>query len=84
MTLEERYEAMDKLVKRLEDASVVESSLALRHRERHEQWLEDQQRAIDRHELWLERHERAMDALDKKLDRIADLMGFRGGNGGTK
>lgn len=91
MTLEERYEAMDKLVRRLEDAYVVETSLASRHRDRHEQWLKDQEDAIERHGRWLnaheramERHDEAMEALDKKLDRIADLMGFRGGNGGAK
>jgi predicted metal-dependent hydrolase len=102
VTLEERYQALDKLVRRLEDGLAVEATLADRSRDRqqaasdrHEQWLQDHQaameahnRAMQRHEEWLrhhnaaiEEHDRRMIALDEKLDRIADMLGFRGGNG---
>jgi hypothetical protein len=56
VTLEERYAALDKLVRRLEDGLAVEATLADRSRdrqqeasERHEQWLQDQQAAIEAH-----------------------------------
>jgi hypothetical protein len=88
MTLEERYEALDKLVRRLEEGFIVESATNDLRAKRHQEWLEHHQRvmeihnqAMKRHELWHEEHESAMRELDKKLDRIADLMGFRGGNG---
>jgi hypothetical protein len=102
VTLEQRYEALDKLVRRLEDGLAVEATLADRARDRHEQWLKDHETAWQRHEAWLRDHHAAMEAhncamkahgeaiaahdqrmiaLDEKLDRIADMLGFRGGNG---
>jgi hypothetical protein len=95
MTLEERYEALDKFVKRLEDGLAVEATMASRARDRHEQWLSDHEAGWQRHEQWLQNHQAAMEAhnramqehdrrmvaLDEKLDRIADMLGFRGGNG---
>ena len=81
MTLEERYEALDKLVRKLEDGFAVEAALAERHRMRHEQWLEDHERSIERHNRAMDRHDRAMEELDEKLARIAEMMGFRPGNG---
>jgi hypothetical protein len=89
MNLEERFEALDKLVRRLEDSLVVEAAMASRYRDRHDEWLRDhqrwlenQQRAMEAHNRAMKRHDRAMAELDKKLDRIADMPGFRGGNGG--
>jgi len=86
--LERRYVALDKIVRRLEDGFAVEASLAARDRERHEKWmerhekwLEGHQRALETHNQGMQEHHQAMLELDKKLDRIADLMGFRGGNG---
>ena len=50
----------------------------------HEQWLRDHTRAIAKHREWLEQHEAAMHELDRKLDRIADLiLKGRGSNGGS-
>jgi hypothetical protein len=80
--LEERFEALDKLVRRLEDGLAVEASMASRYRDRHEEWLSDHQRWLESHQSAMEAHNRAMAELDKKLDRIADMLGFRGGNGG--
>jgi hypothetical protein len=85
MNLEERFEALDKLVRRLEDGLTVEAAMTARHRERvadHERWLQDHDRAWKRHEEWLLEHNEAMRELDKKLDRIADMLGFRGGQRG--
>jgi len=49
----------------------------------HEQWLRDHTRSIARHREWLEEHEAAMHELDRKLNRIADLiLKGRGSNGG--
>jgi hypothetical protein len=81
MTPAERYEALDKFVKRLEEGLVVEATLAGRYRDRHEQWLQDHQAAMEAHNRAMQEHDRRMIALDEKLDRIADMLGFRGGNG---
>jgi len=89
MNLEERFEALDRLVRRLEDGLAVEASMASRYRDRHQEWLRDHEQRIKEHDDWLRDHQLAMEAhntamreLDKKLDRISDMLGFRGGNGG--
>jgi hypothetical protein len=57
----------------------------------HEQWLRDHTRAIAKHREWIEQHDAFMQEheamsreLDRKLDRIADLiLKGRGSNGGS-
>jgi len=49
---------------------------------RHREWLNDHERRIKAHGEWLEEHEAAMRELDRKLDRLADLiLKGRSGNG---
>jgi hypothetical protein len=38
-------------------------------------------RGIEAHNRAIAEHDARMVALDEKLDRIADMLGFRGGNG---
>jgi hypothetical protein len=75
---------LDEMIKRLEDALVVNTAMALQHQERikeHDQWLRDLELALQAHNRAMQKHDQAMAELDVKLDRIADLLGFRGGNG---
>ena len=53
-----------------------------RRMEAHGQWLEANERAAERHAEWKVEHEAAMRELDRKLDRLADLiLKGRSGNG---
>jgi len=70
----------------LGDGLTVTNGMVDRHSyslQEHEQWLRDHTRAIAKHREWLEEHEAAMHELDRKLNRIADLiLKGRGSNGG--
>lgn len=68
---------LNEIVKELREALIVDGAMLMRHEQRqkeHDDWLRS-------HELAIAAHDKAMSELDKKLDRIADMMGFRPGNG---
>ncbi len=85
---------MQQILAQLQDAMAITVAAQDRHARmivEHQQWLEDNTRALAQHREWLQQHEAAMHALDEKLhalddklDRLADLSPRgRGGNGGA-
>lgn len=77
---------MEKILKQAQDALTVITAVQDRHGRMlvdHEQWLEENTRSEAKHREWLEQHESAMHELDRKLDRLAELiLKGHGGNGG--
>jgi hypothetical protein len=78
----------------LQDGMIVTNGMVDRHSytlQEHEQWLRDHTRAMAQHRDWIQQHEAAMHEheammheLDRKLDRIAELiLKGRGSNGGS-
>jgi hypothetical protein len=69
---------LDEMIKRLEEALIVNSAMTLQHQERikeHDESLRDHELAMQAHNRAMQQHNEAMAKLDEKLDR------FRGGNG---
>jgi hypothetical protein len=85
---------MRKVETGLLDGSIVTNGTVDRHSyslREHEQWLQDHTRAIAQHREWLQQHEAVMheidrtnQQIDRKLDRLAELiLRGRGSNGGS-
>jgi hypothetical protein len=82
----------EEAIQQLKDAMTVTASMALRQESRlkeHQEWIIANEAAVARHRErlkahaeWLEEHQAAMRELDRKLDRLADLiLKGRSGNG---
>ena len=76
---------MEQVLRQLQDAMVVTAAAQDRHARmivELEEWAAANTRAIAQHREWSQQHEAAMHELDRKLDRLADLiLRGRGGNG---
>jgi hypothetical protein len=68
---------LEDTVKKLADSLLVTASAGLRHEDRlkeHDEWLRQNERATALHRERLAEHDAMMLALDRKLDRLADLI----------
>ena len=67
----------EEAIQQLKDAMTVTAGMALRRESRlkeQQERLDADERSIQRHREWLQEHEAAMRELDRKLDRLADLL----------
>ncbi len=76
---------MEQLLKQVQETLAVTIAVQDRHARMlvdHQEWLEDNTKAIARHREFIQQHEALMQSIDEKLDRLAELiLKGRGSNG---
>ena len=79
---------MQAAIKQLQETAIVMAGIHARQAvalKAHGQWLEDHTLAMRHHDERVAEHEERMAELDRKLDRIAELiLRGRGPNGGGR